>query len=102
MYHANQVWLKVLDPFWYHAMEAHSIGETVPSSIAEANKLIKAGKAELCVNNNGDNLPYDEPEFDPFAPVPVPQVVSAPKQLSSEEFDKLMAPDTNQDDNNEF
>lgn len=101
MYHANQVWLKVLKPFCYHAEGEHPIGEAIPSSIREANKLIKSGHAELCVNNNGDNLPYDEPEFDPFVE-PVVESVSAPKHLSSEEFDKLMAPDTYKDNSNEF
>ena len=59
----TQVWLKVLEPFWYHTEEAHKIGETIPSSITEANKLIKDGKAELCVNNNGANMPIDEPTY---------------------------------------
>lgn len=64
----TEIWVKVLKPFGYH-IEEHKAGDTLKISLIHINDLIKTGHVEIVANNQGSNLPYDEPEDDPFLKV---------------------------------
>ena len=56
--------IRALKPFFYH--DDHEVGEVLPASLTEVNKLVKDGYAEIVVNNLGRNSEVDEPPYDPF------------------------------------
>jgi len=57
----NELWVKVNRPIGYH--DHHNVGEIIKIFMRDANDLIRNGFVEILVNNNGNNLPYDEKEF---------------------------------------
>lgn len=54
------IWVRTLKQLGYY--DDHGVGETINIPIKQADELIKKGYAEIVVNNQGNNLPYDEPE----------------------------------------
>jgi hypothetical protein len=61
-----QLLIRVLKPFGYYA--DHVVGEYFSIPLEHVNELVKAGLAEIVVNNMGNNLAHDEdePEEDMF------------------------------------
>jgi hypothetical protein len=72
----DYVWIKVKKRFGYWA--DHKKGETFQMPIRHVQEIVEKGYIDICVNNRGDNLPYDEPEEGLVTPAVVE--AEAPKE----------------------
>jgi hypothetical protein len=56
----DYLWVKTLKQLGYY--DDHEVGEEINIPIKQADELIKKGYVEILVNNQGNNLPYNETE----------------------------------------
>jgi hypothetical protein len=82
--------IKVVKPFGFY-IDEHQVGEEFSVPLGSVEELIKEGVATIVVNNMGNNLPYDEKDYEPWEQIieaaqpvmPVPEEEEKPLTINS-------------------